>query len=1126
MSRGIKKAALFAAAAAMLSAFVLSVFTLNANAASASTSLDVSKVRVLLSIGSVTEKNFTLDGNYYLKEDKSIKLKRDRYTVKIDGSTLTLTDSAGNVAAKDKTSLTFVQCEATEGRNNYAVMSGNQRSSDDGFNFYKGDLKFGISSGQLTCVNTVGMEDYVQGVVGQEMSNSWELEALKAQAVVSRSYVTSYFNSSQSYDVTDTTRHQVYRGYRPLDTKVEEAVESTSGQFVTCDSHIVQTFFAASNGGIIEPTQHAWSGSEKFEPWQYAMYDEYDLKNSKSPTAEIKLYKNGEGLSSNVEKYLKDLAVEELENNSDYAVSSRSDVEIVKISSVKASGLASSLHTKDMSNTTKCSAHSSDAFTTPENAFSSCPNYSSYDVTMTLNVASGTKAVSEKSAAAEVIDATTEVEDKSEEMQEEIDPDEGTPERVTAADMEESAVTKEKQIQSSEEANLEDRAVSQAKISVTIDATQFRSNGSYAVLTQSTSYGRLITVEESSDYYSLMYRRFGHGVGMSQYGARQQASEGRTYDQIVSFYFPNTELTKLGSGEQQLEQLTGNSAMTSENPPVTAKGTVSGDSTLNVRSGPSTSYAKLGKLNLGDALDITVCNYADGWHQIYYNGELAYVSADYVTINSYINNPDDNGSDIENEIAQYGTLTVKPESMNLEVGDTELLIANIEGCSWQSSDESIVKVSDDGNITAKSAGTAEITAESPAGQTAKSVITVAQPEDEPELTLSLYTAIMPTNSKGKLRANIENVKWSSTNTEVATISETGAVAALKEGETELSATSPAGQTAVCKLTVSDKQFEIATKGELKLNESESTLAEKDTLALEASISGVSWKSSNTSVAKVSSSGLVTAVKQGTANITAVSAGGQTAVCKITVKTALQIEKETYGSIKLSRSEAIMPTNTRGSIRANIPGVKWKSSNTAVIRVSSGGSVLAVKEGTATITGTSPAGQKATCKVTVSDKKFEIATKGELVLGVTGANMRAGATGAISVNISGCTWKSSNTSVLTVTNAGKLKAVKAGSATITVTSPAGQKATCSIKVLSKTSYDKSLQITATKVNMTVGQSVKIKANRSGVTWTSSNKKVLTIDSDGNIKSVGTGTATVTCKTKAGSTAKCTITVRSK
>ena len=105
------------------------------------------------------------------------------------------------------------------------------------------------------------------------------------------------------------------------------------------------------------------------------------------------------------------------------------------------------------------------------------------------------------------------------------------------------------------------------------------------------------------------------------------------------------------------------------------------------------------------------------------------------------------------------------------------------------------------------------------------------------------------------------------------------------------------------------------------------MAEKDTLALESSISGVSWKSSNTSVAKVSSSGLVTAVKQGTANITAVSAGGQTAVCKITVKTALQIEKETYGTIKLSRSEAIMPTDTRGSIRANIPGVKWKSSNT-------------------------------------------------------------------------------------------------------------------------------------------------------------------------------------------------------
>ena len=70
----------------------------------------------------------------------------------------------------------------------------------------------GLGGYKLT-VTIVGMEDYLIGVVGYEMSNTFPLEALKAQAVTARSYAASKISPSASYDIVDTASDQVYKGY-------------------------------------------------------------------------------------------------------------------------------------------------------------------------------------------------------------------------------------------------------------------------------------------------------------------------------------------------------------------------------------------------------------------------------------------------------------------------------------------------------------------------------------------------------------------------------------------------------------------------------------------------------------------------------------------------------------------------------------------------------------------------------------------------------------------------------------------------------------------------------------------------------------------------------------------------
>ena len=167
-------------------------------------------------------------------------------------------------------------------------------------------------------------------------------------------------------------------------------------------------------------------------------------------------------------------------------------------------------------------------------------------------------------------------------------------------------------------------------------------------------------------------------------------------------------------------------------------------------------------------------------------------------------------------------------------------------------------------------------------------------------------------------------------------------------------------------------FNVPVTG-VKLNKTSQNITVGKTASLKATVSpsnasnkSVTWKSSNTSVATVSSSGVVTAKKKGTATITVTTADGKkTATCKVTVIVPVTGVKLNKNSQTVNVGKTVSLKATVSPSTASNKNVTWKSSNTAVATVSSKGVVTGKKSGTATITVTTRDGsKKATCKVTV------------------------------------------------------------------------------------------------------------------------------------------------------------------
>ena len=120
---------------------------------------------------------------------------------------------------------------------------------------YRGELEVGAGGGRLRIVNEVSLEDYVRGVIGPEMGSRAPLEALKAQAVASRTFALSSLGrwTSDGYDLRDSTDSQVYSGVEAERPECDRAVRETSGLILTVGGHAIAAYFCADCGGFTAP---------------------------------------------------------------------------------------------------------------------------------------------------------------------------------------------------------------------------------------------------------------------------------------------------------------------------------------------------------------------------------------------------------------------------------------------------------------------------------------------------------------------------------------------------------------------------------------------------------------------------------------------------------------------------------------------------------------------------------------------------------------------------------------------------------------------------------------------------------------------------------------------------------
>jgi len=304
---------------------------------------------------------------------------------------------------------------------------------------------------------------------------------------------------------------------------------------------------------------------------------------------------------------------------------------------------------------------------------------------------------------------------------------------------------------------------------------------------------------------------------------------------------------------------------------------------------------------------------------------------------------------------------------------------------------------------------------------------------------------------------------------------------------------------------------------------------------------VTWSTSNSAIATVSTAGLVTGVASGSATITATTAdGAKTATSVITVNATTIIPtgvivSPTSASIAVAGTQQL--TATVAPTNATNKNVTWTTSNSAIATISTSGLVTAIASGSATITVTTVSGSKtATSAITVTSTvitptgvTISPASASISVAGTQQLTATVAPTNATNKNV---TWTTSNSAISTVSTSGLVTGIASGNATITVTTVSGSKtATSTITVTSTVITPTGVTISPTSVSIAVAGTQQLtatvaptNATNKNVTWTTSNSAIATISTSGLVTGIASGSATITVTTASGSkTATCAITV---
>ena len=141
---------------------------------------------------------------------------------------------------------------------------------------YSGKLNLYIVDSEILVVNVLGIENYLSSVVGSEMPTKWPIEALKAQAIASRTYAMKQ-KGNKFYDIDSTQNKQVYNGLEARTYKTIRAVRSTRSLVITYKNKLINALFHSSSGGMTENSQDVWQN----EHYYLTSVKDFDRDNPK-----------------------------------------------------------------------------------------------------------------------------------------------------------------------------------------------------------------------------------------------------------------------------------------------------------------------------------------------------------------------------------------------------------------------------------------------------------------------------------------------------------------------------------------------------------------------------------------------------------------------------------------------------------------------------------------------------------------------------------------------------------------------------------------------------------------------------------------------------------------------------
>lgn len=371
----------------------------------------------------------------------------------------------------------------------------------------------------------------------------------------------------------------------------------------------------------------------------------------------------------------------------------------------------------------------------------------------------------------------------------------------------------------------------------------------------------------------------------------------------------------------------------------------------------------------------------------------------------------------------------------------------------------------------------------------------------------------------------KHVDYQSLDTGVVTVDDKGVVTGVGAGDAVIQCQSEdGGFIATCAVRV-DNAIEFSLSPATKeIAVGKSFKLKKVTKPADANKTAT-WSTSNASIASVSASGRVTGKRIGSCVISCtITKYNQSARCRVKVAKLNSKVKFDNKNIRIGVGQTHRLKTTVWTNNSSKPKLNWKSANSSVASVNSGGKITGKRVGLTKITATTndSVRAKATCKVRVIQRISSLSLNTDYAVVYVGRTKKLTAKiKPANTTIKKVKWASGDDNIARVTGSGKIRGIAEGNTYITATATDGsnKKARCYVKVLDAVPAT-SIVVAQTDLTMERGDSAKLtykvlpNDTSDNIEFASDNKRVATVNNKGNVRAVGTGNATITILASSG------------